>query len=305
MAVAPLNTSTLELPGTYVGIVQDAAADSGIIGSLSPEKPTLFGPVSGATFSGDPRVAIVGESEAKPEGTGPTITSWSVEPVKGVVQCRASEEFLWADEDYQMGILRDLVAPRFGLAIGRFADLFGFHGINPATGTVSNKATKYLAQSTKVVEAGNAPTDELMAAMTLLGGNASGIAADRAYAFGLASEVYPAGHSLAGQPMYPQMGFNAASSWRGLNISTSSTVSGAPEISAASGIKAIVGDFSSIRWGFQRNFPLEIIRYGDPDNSGRDLKGHNEILFRSEAVIYMAIPDVEDFALVKAGEGAG
>lgn len=301
--VAPLNTSALELPGTFVGIVQDAAVDNGILGALAPEKPTLFGPVSGATFSGEPRASIVGESEAKPASEGPTITSWRAEPVKAVVQVRASDEFMWADEDYQMGILRDLVAPSFGRAIGRFADLFTFHGINPATGTVSDKATKYLSQSTQTVAPAGAPTSELIASIKGLGGSVNGIAADKAYAFDLASEVYPEGHSLAGQPMYPSAGFGDINNWRGLKVATSSTVPGVPEM-ADSGIKAFIGDWSSIRWGFQRKFPLEVVEYGDPDNTGRDLKGHNEILFRSEAVIYVAIADVEKFAVVKEAAGA-
>lgn len=296
-----LQSPMLALPGTYVGIVRDAALDSGILGQLAPEKPTIFGPVKGATFTGVPRASIVGESDPKPSQDPYGITRWQADPIKLVVQVRVSDEFRWGDSDYQLGIMQDLVAPTFGTAIGRAVDLITFHGINPATGTVSPKAVKHLDQATKTVEVNGAPTAELLQGVGLVASTGTlpnGIAMDSQYNYALTTEVYPAGHSLAGQPMYPQMGFGGAQSWRGIEIRNSTTVSGMPEM-ADTKIRAIMGDFGQVRWGFQRNFPLEMIEYGDPDNAGRDLKGHNEVLLRSEAVIYVAIGDLNKFALVK------
>src|SRR5687768_835536 len=109
-----LNTSDLSLPGTSLGIVTDSALDSGLLPKLVPSKPTLFGPVKGATFSGVPRAQIVGESEAK-SGQDPFATvPWSADPVKAQISVRVSDEFRWADEDYQLGVLDDLVAPAIG-----------------------------------------------------------------------------------------------------------------------------------------------------------------------------------------------
>lgn len=300
-----LNTSTLSIPGTSLGVVTDAALDAGLLPKLVASKPTLFGPVHGATFSGVPRAQIVGESEQK-DGQDPfELTPFTAEPVKAQITIRSSDEFLWADEDYQIGVIDDLVAPAVGAGMGRFVDLFGFHGINPLTGTTSAKATKYLAQATKVVDAGGTPTAELNQAVGLIASTGTampnGVAFDAAYNYALATEVYPTGHPLAGQPMYPQMGFSGIENWRGLKGASSSTVSGRPEI-ADSGIRAIVGDYGQIRWGYQRQIPLELIRFGDPDNTGRDLKGHNEVAFRAEVVIYMAIGDLGKFALVKEAE---
>ena len=303
-----LNTSDLSLPGTSLGIVTEAALDSGLLPKLVPSKPTLFGPVKGATFAGVPRAQIVGESEAK-SGQDPfSLTPWSAEPVKAQITVRASDEFLWADEDYQLGVLDDLVAPAIGSGMGRFVDLFAFHGINPLTGTVSGKATKYLSQATKVVEAAGAPTDELNQAVGLIASEGTampnGIAFDAAYNYQLATEVWPAGTALAGQERYPSLGFGAVESWRGLRGASSSTVSGRPEI-ADTTIRAIVGDYTQVRWGYQRNIPLELLRWGNPDNifdedgRPRDLAGHNEIALRAEVVIYMAIGDLAKFSLVK------
>ena len=59
-----------------------------------------------------------------------------------------------------------------------------------------------------------------------------------------------------------------------------------------------------MKWGYQRQIPLELIEYGNPDNimesddSPRDLKGYNEIALRSEVVIYVAIGDLAKFAKV-------
>ena len=222
--------------------------------------------------------------------------------MKAQISIRVSDEFRWADEDYQLGMLDDLVAPAIGAGMGRFVDLFAFHGINPITGTVSPKATKYLSQATKVVEAAGAPTDELNQAVGLIASTGlampNGIAFDAAYNYSLATEVWPTGTALAGQERYPSLGFGSVDSWRGLRGSSSSTVSGQPEI-ADTKLRAIVGDYTQVRWGYQRTIPLEMLTAGDPDNTGRDLAGHNEVMLRSEVVIYMAIGDLAKFALVK------
>lgn len=296
-----LDTSDLSLPGTSLGLVTDAALDAGLLPKLVPGKPTLFGPVKGATFSGVPRAQIVGESEAKGSQDPFATVPWSADPVKAQISIRVSDEFRWADEDYQLGVLDDLVAPAIGAGIGRFVDLFAFHGINPLTGTVSPKATKYLSQTTKSVEAAGAPTNELNAAVGLIAATGTampnGIAFDAAYNYALATEVWPTGTALAGQERYPSLGFGSVENWRGLQAASSSTVSGRPEL-ADTKIRAIVGDYTQVRWGYQRNIPLEMLTAGDPDNTGRDLAGHNEVLLRSEVVIYMAIGDLAKFAKV-------
>lgn len=72
MIASTINSAMLgDLPGTMLGIVRDKALDSGVLSQLSPEKPTIFGPVKGATFSGVPRAKIVSESKAKPTAEGP------------------------------------------------------------------------------------------------------------------------------------------------------------------------------------------------------------------------------------------
>ena len=49
--------------------------------------------------------------------------------------------------------------------------------------------------------------------------------------------------------------------------------------------------------------PIEIIEFGDPDNTGKDLKGYNQIAIRGEAYLGWAIFDKNAFALYSPAEG--
>ena len=63
----------------------------------------------------------------------------------------------------------------------------------------------------------------------------------------------------------------------------------------------IAGDFqNAFKWGYAENIPLEIIEYGDPDQTGRDLKANNEVLLRAESFIGWGVLDANAFARIKA-----
>lgn len=306
--MATLDTSQLTqaggnlIPGTSLGVVVEKASTS-TLAKLSPEKPTLFGPVTGATFSGTPKAQVVGESEAK-LGSDVSLVPFKAEPIKLQTSVRVSDEFIWADDDYRLQIIDDAVAPAIGLSISRAVDLLGYHGVNPYTGQVTAKMPKYLAQATNVVEHADKPTAELIQAVGLVmagGGEANGIALDSGFGFSLGTEINP----VTGTELNPGMGFGTdVASFRGIRSATGSTVSGRPEI-ADSTIRAIVGDYSQVRWGFQRQIPLSLHTAGNPDNvfdedgKARDLAGHNEVLLRAEAVVYIAVGNLNRFALVK------
>lgn len=160
--------------------------------------------------------------------------------------------------------------------------------------------TSYLNQTTNRTTAGASPTDELIAAVGGVAGagyQATGVALDQGYAFNLATEQY-----ADGRDRNPGMGFGAGvQNWKGLNVASSNTVSGQPE-AADTLLRALAGDFTQVKWGFQRRIPVELIEYGDPDGNG-DLKGQNEIAYRAEGVIYVAIFDLDAFAAVDAAAG--
>ena len=122
----------------------------------------------------------------------------------------------------------------------------------------------------------------------------NGIAFDPTYAWEIATERYS-----DGRKKFPDVGFGASiTNFGGLNASTSSTVSGSPEAATATNVKAIVGDFTTIRWGVQRRVPVELIRFGDPDGQG-DLKRKNQVALRTEVVYGWAFMDLSAFAVIK------
>ena len=64
-------------------------------------------------------------------------------------------------------------------------------------------------------------------------------------------------------------------------------------------VRAIVGDFAGgFRWGYAQEVPLEVIPYGDPDNSGNDLKGYNQVYLRAELYLGWAVLEPASFARI-------
>ena len=100
--------------------------------------------------------------------------------------------------------------------------------------------------------------------------------------------------------LFPELAWGAnPGSINGLKADINNTVS------AGSNDVAILGDFSNMfQWGFAKDIPFEVIKYGDPDNSGNDLKGYNQVYLRSETYLGWGILDENSFArIVKTAEG--
>lgn len=253
------------------------------IAALSPSEPMRFGNVNIVTFDADPKAEFVEESGAKSQTDAKPAFVTAV-PHKAVVTYRTSNEFLWADEDYQLGIL-DKATEKGARALSRALDLGAYYRINPKTGTAITSWTNYLNSTTNRVEitsGSSADLDIEAAAGLVIAGGASptGIALDPSYAWTIATARY-----ADGRKKFPDLGLGInVTSFEGINASVSNTVSGRPE-AADTKVRAIVGDFDEgIRWGVQKDIPFEVIPYGDPDNTGRDLKGHNEVALRMEIV---------------------
>ena len=81
-----------------------------------------------------------------------------------------------------------------------------------------------------------------------------------------------------GVRQYPEFRFGASpAALGGMAVDVNNTV-----YNATVKDHAIVGDFqNAFKWGFAKQIPLEIIEYGDPDNSGKDLKGYNQVYILS------------------------
>lgn len=305
MAVYSSDLSGILPAQTLDGIVEGTKTNSTIV-ALSGQDPMKFGNVNIVTFDADPAAEFVDEGAAKSsEDIKPSVAS--AVPHKAVVTYRTSDEFMWADEDYQLGIL-DKFAEKAARALGRALDLGAYFRINPKTGNEITAWTNYVNATTNRVEIAADSDPELLvetAAGLLVpnGINASGIALSPQLAWDLATVRY-----ADGRKKFPEVGYTIApTTFAGLLASTSTTVSGKPrdKDAADNGVRAIVGDFNEgLRWGIQREVPFQVIPYGDPDNSGRDLKGHNEVALRAE-VVYAWYAFTDSFAVIENEPTAG
>jgi hypothetical protein len=299
--MAILATSGLTLPKNIAEGLWKKGQTGSAIAALSGAEPQQFGEVTHMTLTGRPRAELVGEGASKGDTNG-TFGTKIVTPHKFQVTMRFNEEVQWADEAYQLGVLSTL-ASEGGGALARALDLGGFHGINPRAGTVAAGivAGDRIGSTTNSVEITTATltTPDLVieqaAGLIIADGYIpNGIAFDPTYAWKIATARY-----ADGRKKYPELGFGAnITSFEGLPAFSSSTVSGLPEASADSNIKAIIGQWDAFRWGVQKNIPVELIKYGDPDGLG-DLKRQNQVALRLEVVYGWGVMDLDAFSTVK------
>lgn len=303
MAVFGTTDAKVLMPRVIADGMVKATRSLSTVARLSSREPMRFGEVDFITFNDFPRMEYVEEGAEK----SPTTAGFgavTAKPHKGQVTMRFNEEVQWADEDYQLGILRE-VADAGQVALSRGLDLGLYHRINPLTGSVITGWDNYVTATTKRVEQATADADEdFRAAVGLLVNAApswpvNGVAIDPKFAWALAELKERDGSGETSRQRYPQLGFGTnITDFMGVPVAQGDTVSGTPEASDTK-VRAIVGDFvNGIRWGVQRQLPVEIIRFGDPDGQG-DLKRRNQIALRLE-IVYGWYVFVNRFAVVKA-----
>lgn len=277
------------------GMVKDTVTGS-TVAALSGREPMRFGNVDIITFNDVPRAEFVGEGADKASTSG-SFGFVTATPKKAQVTMRFNEEVQWADEDYQLGVLSELSAAG-STALARALDLGLYHRINPLTGTAITAWTNYLNATTKRVEITPTSQPDLdieAAAGLVIGANkaVNGLALDPSYAWQISTARF-----ADGRKKFPELGLGInVSAFEGLPASVGNTVSGRPE-AADTKVRGIVGDFQSgIRWGVQREIPVELIRFGDPDGQG-DLKRKNQIALRLE-IVYGWYVFTDRFAVIE------
>lgn len=299
--MAVLATGGITLPRNIASGMFTKATTGSAVAVLSGQEPQQFGEVSYMTFTTKPRAEYVGEgAEKSPGAQGFGVKTAT--PHKAQVTLRFNQEVMWADEDYQLGVLSTL-ADAGGEAIARALDLGVFHGINPLTGSAIGSIVvgDRVGTTSNRVETNGASDIEIESAAGMViadGYVPTGIAFDPSYAWTTATARY-----VDGRKKFPELGLGVdVSTFEGLQASTSSTVSGQPEASDT-GLKAIVGQWDALRWGVQRAVPVEVIEFGDPDGLG-DLKRKNQIALRLETVFGWAVMDLDAFAVVENQVGS-
>lgn len=270
---------------------------------LSERQPIPFVGEKIFTFTLDKEADIVAENGAKSAG-GATLGTISINPIKFEYSARVSDEFMRADEEYQLRVLEEF-GDGAGRAFARALDLAAFHGVNPRTNADSavvgaNNFDDKIEN--KVTYAASTPDDNLDAAIAMITGadrEFNGIAMSPTMAADMAKV------KANGIVQYPEFRFGGRpATFAGISMDINGTVSKMPT-SVETTSMAYVGDFANrFRWGYATDMPVEIIQYGNPDNdlAAGDLRGHNQILLRLEAFIGWGILDPSAFAVITAAK---
>jgi HK97 family phage major capsid protein len=281
------------------------------IAKLTGAKPLAFTGIDIFKLNLDNEAAIVGENQPKANG-GATLGTITVKPVKFEYGFRTSDEFNYSDEQYRAGILEEFgneISKKFARAL----DISAIHGTNPRTGTASELSTSSFDNAiTQIVEAkvdtsGKLvdPYADLQSAIGLIA-NTDNIANGLVITPGELSAI--AGQRSAdGTPLFGEIGLATdIDTLKGLSTSvngTLNTLGGAVGTQVKNDNLALVGDFANaFRWGVAKEIPYHTIPYGDPDNSGYDLAGNNQIYLRAEIYLGWGIFDPTAFAFVKLPE---
>ena len=260
---------------------------------LSGQKPVAFNGQKEFTFSMDKDIDIVAENGKKTEG-GVTIAPVTIVPIKVEYGARVSDEFIYATDEEKIDILKAF-NDGYAKKLARGLDLMAFHGVNPRTKEVSAIIGKnsFDTSITQTVDFKQADPDsnieDAVSAIQGSDGVVSGMAIDTQFSSALAKM-----RDNSNNRLFPTLAWGAnPGSINGLQTDVNNTV--------ASGSKdyAILGDFTNMfQWGFAKQIPMEVIQYGDPDNSGQDLKGYNQVYLRSETYLGWGIMDTNSFARV-------
>lgn len=264
------------------------------IAELCAQTPIPFNGLKEFTFSMDSEIDIVAEEGKKTEG-GISMAPLTIVPIKFEYGARVSDEFLYANEEEQIDILTAF-NDGFAKKVAKGLDLAAFHGINPRTNTASTVIGEnhFDAKVTQTVTYASAtPDDNLEDAIALVDGSemdVTGMALSKTFGAAMAKV------KAQGVKLYPEFAFGASpKTLNGIPVSVNKTVSG-----GTTKDHGIIGDFqNAFKWGYSKQIPTEIIKYGDPDNSGKDLKGYNQVYIRAEIYLGWGIMLPEAFAIIK------
>lgn len=294
--MASVDLGKITMPTEVVNLISKKVQEKSFIASLVPSEPETFTNKDYVTWTKDPEGEFVGEGKQKSAddiATAPIQRNLH----KFQVTVRVDDELQWADEDNQLDILNRLYA-KMGEAKARGLD-YGFgHAINPLTKSyIENMKDEAIAWKAKQIEATDDPVADLdnFPDAIIEDYDVTGIAFDRLYASELRKVRIPA----TGARQFPEIGLDLnPGSVDGIRSVTTGSVAARRLAPTPTGIKAIIGNWDLVHWGFARDFGLEMIDSGDPDGQG-DLKRYNQIAFRAECVYGWFVEDYNGLAVLR------
>ena len=269
---------------------------------LSQQEAIPFDGTTQFVFSMDSEIDIVAENGKKSHG-GISLAPIKMVPIKVEYGACVSDEFMYSSDEKKIEVIKGF-NEGYAKKLARGVDLMAFHGINPRTGAASTVigTNHFDSKVTQTVEFNASdPDTNIEAAVSLIQGSegiVTGLAADPQFSAALANMRTGGDTNIR---LFPELAWGAnPGSINGLKADINNTVS------ASSNDVAIIGDFANyFQWGFAKEIPLEVIEYGDPDNSGNDLKGYNQVYLRSETYLGWGIMDPSSFARVIKPAGGG
>lgn len=289
----PATTGKVKLPMSVVTELINKAKDTSTIAALSAAQPVTFADQTHLVFN------PTSEAEVVAEGAKKGAYETDLKPVEGkrfkvVTTTRVSDELKWADEDNQLEIIKNIQADQ-NAALGRALDYVVYHAISPKSGGALDGFTSLVSGASSVTSTGSLIDDIDAMTDAVIDYDINGFAMSRK----LASDLRKLRVPSTGMRLFPEVPLSlAVSNFDGIPAAASGTVDGRLA-KIQTKVRGIVGDFSLIRWGLVRDIWSEIIEYGDPDNAGADLKGSNQVAYRTEAVYAYAVLDPKGFAVLK------
>lgn len=269
------------------------------LAKLANQQPIPFNGTEQFIFNLEGSAQIVGEGGLKGAGKA-VITSKVIKPLKFVYQARITDEFKYASDEKKLNFLKHY-ADGFAKKIAEAFDIAAIHGLEPksledasfkATNSFDGLVTGNVVTYTATTIDDN--IDTAVQAIVATDNEVTGIAMSP-----VAGQAMSKVKDKFDNVKYPEFRFGQRPDNffnMDLDMNKTLTVKGG----TAKKNHAIVGDFRNrFKWGYAENIPMEIIEYGDPDGTGRDLKAYNEILLRTEAFIGWGILDEKAFARVE------
>lgn len=290
-------------PELITDLINKVKGKSALV-QLAKQTPIPFNGTKEYTFNLDKEIDVVAEGGKKTEG-GMSFEPITIKPIKVEYGVRFTDEFLYATDEAKISFLQAF-NDGFSKKLAKGIDLMAILGINPRTGT---PATETIANNYFVSKVQNKFTYDEAAIDDLIESaigkvqeedeGVTGMVMSREMATALAKlTVDKAGKGIK---RYPELAWGASpDSLNGLPIQITNNISYHDSKKVA-----LLGDFAnSFKWGYTKQIPMEVIKYGDPDNSGHDLKGYNQVYVRAEAYLGWGILNPKAFAIIeKTGSG--
>lgn len=298
MAVTDLHS--LDVSEALDRFFSTGAEMRGAVLSLVQDTPQInVGENVPLVMAGRAKGALVHEGGAKPDN-GRKITPRPFTTVKLVYSQRVTDEFMeWAD-DKQTDFVTRLINNWLRKSMPRDLDTVVLHGCDPVTNTLDPELSDYVTKPGSSIyipstgdTASDIDADFATAVADLDGQDINGIAISGDAAGKLATVMNGNVQKYTGLGAFGLIGDNIAGK----------RAASTPEVGAINNTKFVMGDWSQLLLGFAGNADWKVIENGDPDNTGKDLQGHNQICIRMELKFGFRVLDPEAFATVQTRSG--